>query len=126
MTGPIELDEAALKALPLPRHREGDDKEDRGLVLIIGGSAENPGAALLAGQAAMRVGAGKLRIATCASVAAPLAIAMPEARIYAMAETPAGGVSAAESERLLQLAHRAAAVVVGPGMLDHQAIAAVV
>src|SRR5438132_1705170 len=57
-----------LRGWPLPRPGEEGDKEERGRVLVVGGGAEVPGGAILAGVAALRAGAGKLRIATAAGV----------------------------------------------------------
>lgn len=81
MNGAVRLDADLLKSFPLPPLDEDGDKEDRGRVLIVGGSREVPGAAILAGVAALRAGAGKLHIATDAGVAVPIAIAVPEARV---------------------------------------------
>ena len=47
----------ALRSWPLPMPEEGG-KEQRGTVLVLGGSAELPGAVLLAGLAALRPKAG--------------------------------------------------------------------
>jgi ADP-dependent NAD(P)H-hydrate dehydratase len=77
------LDAELLRAFPLPRLSEEGNKEDRGRALIVGGSAEVPGAALLAGIAALRAGAGKLQIVTDEAVATMIAIAVPEARVIA-------------------------------------------
>lgn len=77
------LDADTLRAFPLPCLSEEGDKEDRGRALIVGGSAEVPGAAILAGIAALRAGAGKLQIATDAAVATAIGIAVPEARVIA-------------------------------------------
>src|SRR5215207_284628 len=68
------LTRAALKHFPLPRVEDGG-KESKGRILIVAGSREVPGAALLCATAAMRSGAGKLKIATSQSVAVPVAIA---------------------------------------------------
>ncbi len=62
------------------------DKEMRGHVLMLGGSREMPGAVILAATAALRAGAGKLTIATGASVAQLVALAMPEARVIGLTE----------------------------------------
>jgi ADP-dependent NAD(P)H-hydrate dehydratase len=48
--------------------------------MVIGGAAEVPGALLLAGVAALRVGAGKLQLAAPRSAATSLGVALPEAR----------------------------------------------
>ena len=65
------LDRSALQSHPLPPVVDGD-KETKGRILIVAGSREVPGAALLTATAAMRAGAGKLRIATVESVAPQL------------------------------------------------------
>ena len=52
---------ALLRAWPLPDG--GSGKDDRGSVLVIGGARKTPGAALLAGVAALRAGAGRLTLA---------------------------------------------------------------
>ena len=87
----IALDARLLRGWPLPEVAQDADKEDRGRVLVVGGSREIGGAVLLAATAALRAGAGKLVIATAQSVAAPLALRVPEARVIALPETAAGG-----------------------------------
>ena len=62
------LDRGALDSHPLPPVIDGD-KETKGRILVIAGSRDVPGAALLTATAAMRAGAGKLRIATVESIA---------------------------------------------------------
>jgi ADP-dependent NAD(P)H-hydrate dehydratase len=79
-----------LRAHPLPTHEEVSDKQARGRVLVIGGSTEVPGSALLAGLGALRAGAGILQIATCQSAASHLGLAMPEAMVVPCPETTAG------------------------------------
>ena len=120
MTGeqPVRLDSEALRRWPLPPLDDGADKEARGRVLVIGGSREVAGAVLLAGTSALRVGAGKLVLATVASAAAPLAIAMPEARVIALPETSAGGIDPDGVRALEKVVESARAVLVGPGMMD--------
>ena len=49
---PTEVDAALLRTLPLPQPSDDDDKDRRGRVLVVAGSVEVPGAALLAGVAA--------------------------------------------------------------------------
>ncbi|GEP03830.1 NAD(P)H-hydrate dehydratase [Methylobacterium oxalidis] len=106
----------SLRALPLPMPDEGS-KDQRGTVLVLGGSVEVPGAALLAGVAALRAGAGRLRIATVQSVAKSMALAVPEARVIGLAETEEGEIDPAQAEeRVSALAERSEAVLVGPGL----------
>ncbi len=122
----ISLDSAALRDWPLPMPSSEGDKEQRGHVLILGGSREMPGAIILAATAALRAGAGKLTIATGASVAQLVALAMPEARVIGLRETPDGGFERAAIAELKPLADRVNAVLIGPGMQDETATAALV
>ncbi|HST43680.1 MAG TPA: NAD(P)H-hydrate dehydratase [Luteimonas sp.] len=108
---------SALRAWPLPDPSGSGSKEDRGRVLVVGGTREIPGAALLAGIAALRAGAGKLQVATVAEVAVPMAIALPEARVIGLRSGARGGLAALDRATLDCVA-RAHAVVLGPGMDD--------
>lgn len=95
--------------LPTP----GDSKRSRGTALIIGGSASTPGAVMLAGLAALRVGAGVLSLGVPRSVAVPLAMAVPESGVTGFDESTAecwapGGLD--------QAAAAADAILVGPGL----------
>ena len=115
----MKLDRSALKAHPLPPIVDGD-KETKGRVLIIAGSREVPGAALLTAAAAMRAGAGKLRIATVESIAVPLGVAMPEAMVVGLAEDDKGGFGRAALKLLAEQAQDVDAVVAGPGMAESE------
>lgn len=110
------LDAELLRSFPLPDIPEDGDKEERGRLLLVAGSREVPGAALLAGVAGMRAGAGKLQVATAASIAALLGVAIPEARVLGCAETPEGCLSAEAVARILQLVAEAQAATVGCGL----------
>lgn len=116
MTAPVELDDAALRAWPLPRPSHDGDKEARGRVLVIAGSAEMPGAAVLAGEAALRAGAGKLVVATAATVAPWVAQQLPEARVVALAEADDGGLRPEGIDTLGPLLAQTGSVLAGPGM----------
>lgn len=118
-----KIDAAYLSANPLPDPDEGGDKHSRGRVLIIAGSVEVPGAALLAGLGALRSGAGVLQLATCKSNAAHLGMAMPEAMIVGCRETSSGEIDPSNSERLVDLASDADAVLMGPGLVDETSVA---
>src|SRR3954464_9018005 len=74
------------------------DKNSRGSILVIGGSWEPLGAVRLAAEAAMRAGAGKLQVATVASVASHAAAALPEALVRSLPETDGGAISADAAE----------------------------
>ena len=118
----MKLDQAALRAHPLPPVVDGD-KETKGRILVIAGSREVPGAALLTATAAMRAGAGKVRIATVESAALPLGIAMPEAMVVGLAEDKHGGFAASAVAPLVEQAEDVDAVVAGPGMATGPACA---
>jgi NAD(P)H-hydrate epimerase len=96
--------EERITKLP-PRARAGH-KGDYGHVLVIGGEQGMPGAARMAGEAAYRVGAGLVSIATRAMHASLLNMVRPELMCY--------GVESAED--LKPLLDRATVVIIGPGL----------
>src|SRR3954465_8109904 len=112
MSGPSVIDAELLRATPLPRLNQEGDKDDRGRVLIVAGSPEVPGAALLAGIAALRAGAGKLQIATAASIAPHLGLAVPEALVIGLPEAMHGILDPPSLQRLTAYAARSDAVLV--------------
>jgi hydroxyethylthiazole kinase-like uncharacterized protein yjeF len=124
--GPIDVDQALLRTWELPMPDPAGDKEGRGHVLILGGSREMPGAVILAATAALRAGAGKLTIATGKSVAQLVALALPEARVIGLSETDTGGFTQDAVATLDPLADKVTAILVGPGMQDEPATAALV
>ena len=106
-----------LRAWPLPGG--GSGKDDRGSVLVIGGARMTPGAALLAGVAALRSGAGRLTLAVAESVAVHLAVALPEAGVLRLPETASGTVKGSSAAAVLAAPVEAAdAVLIGPGLDD--------
>lgn len=111
-----------LRANPLPDPDHEGDKQQRGRVLVIAGSVEIPGAALLAGLSVLRAGAGILQIATCRTAAPHLGIAMPEAMVIGCAETLSGGIDPSNTPRLAELASRCDAILIGPGMMDDDTV----
>lgn len=121
-----DVDTALLRSWPVPMPAVEGDKEIRGHVLVLGGSCEMPGAVILAATACLRAGAGKLTIATGQSVAQLVALAMPEARVIGLLEHPSAGFSLDAVACLDPLAERVDAVLIGPGMRDEAATAALV
>lgn len=81
-------------------------KGQLGHVLIVGGDLGMGGAVLLAAEAALRLGAGMVSVATRAEHVAPLLARLPEVMVKAMR-------SAADLQPLLA---RASVVVLGPGL----------
>ena len=120
MSGGILLDRKALEAFPLPNIEEGD-KHSHGRLLIVAGSRTLAGAALLCAMAAMRSGTGKLQIATVASVAPQIAVAMPESRTIGLDEDKSGAFGAKAAKEVAKLAENVDAVVAGPGMFRNSA-----
>lgn len=114
-----DLDLALLnRRFPLPSLDGSGSKEDRGRLLAIAGSRELAGAAMLSGLGALRAGAGKLQIATAASIAASLAVAVPEARVIGLEETGEGCIAPGEFDRLIGWAKGAQAVLLGCGLQE--------
>jgi len=114
----IDLDARMLRGWALPEIAQEADKEVRGRVLVVAGSREIPGAALLAAVAALRAGAGKLVIATAQTVAAQLAFAVPEARVIALPETAQGSFAMQGLALLEGTAQGSDAALIGPGLMD--------
>ena len=114
---PREVDDALLREWRLPEPDADGDKESRGRVLVLAGSREMPGAAVLAGTAALRAGAGKLVIATPQSAAQTVAAGVPEARVIAIPEGSDGSVTLFALPLLQGLADQTACLLVGPGMV---------
>jgi hydroxyethylthiazole kinase-like uncharacterized protein yjeF len=115
----IELDDAALREWPLPLPSGEGDKEKRGRVLVVAGSREIPGAAVLAATGALRAGAGKVAIAAPASIAQAIAFAVPESRVIALEESADGGIAARAANDLEALASATGALLIGPGLPYH-------
>lgn len=108
-----------LRNWPLPA--PGGGKEGRGRVIVVGGSRATPGAVRLAGEAALRSGAGKLQIATAETVAPGLAVRIPESKTVGLAEREDGELAAVGAETIVGLAQSCDAVVLGPGIGDKAA-----
>ncbi len=108
-----------LRGRPLPEPTGG--KNARGSILVIGGSTETLGAVLLAAEAALRAGAGKLQVATVASLAPFAATVLPEALVRGLPETDGGAIAPDAADSVRDLAESADAVLIGPGMGDREA-----
>jgi hydroxyethylthiazole kinase-like uncharacterized protein yjeF len=112
-TEPVTVTAAVLRDWRLPE--PSGSKETRGRTLIVGGSDQTPGAVMLAAEAALRSGAGKLQVATVASLAPHIAVALPEALVLPLPER-GGDISPAAGDDILELAVDASAVLFGPGV----------
>jgi hydroxyethylthiazole kinase-like uncharacterized protein yjeF len=112
---------ALLKRWCLPQHDGDLGKKDRGRVLVVGGSRQVPGAIMLAAIGALRAGAGTLQIATSRSVAPALAIAVPEACVFALRESARGELAKNSCAAIAREIEHCDALLVGPGMRDPDA-----
>lgn len=114
------LDSDWLRAHPLPQPASDADKNGRGRVLVVGGCVTVPGGIRLTAEAALRAGAGKVQVATIASAAMAMGVAMPEIAVHAMPEAENGELGACGA-LLDTLAGRADAVIAGPAVACHDA-----
>ncbi|MDR7187311.1 NAD(P)H-hydrate dehydratase [Microbacterium sp. BE35] len=106
------MTESLLREWGLPD--PGESKKSRGDVVVVGGSRSSPGAVLLAGESALRVGAGRVALAVPQSIDAQVGIALPEAGILALPDDAEAPLSAELGEKVAA----ADAVLVGPGFSD--------
>lgn len=100
----------------LPSYSRNAHKGTRGRVLIAAASRGMTGAAALAGEAALRVGAGLVHVAAPESSQPVVATLRPEFMTLAFPESAFGGFAEAAAEPFLARAARADALAVGPGM----------
>jgi ADP-dependent NAD(P)H-hydrate dehydratase / NAD(P)H-hydrate epimerase len=91
---------------PLPRRQRCSHKGNYGHVLIVGGDCGYSGAARLAGEAALRVGAGLVSVATRTEHAGLMNLNRPELMCH--------GVGSAR--QLAVMLEKASVVVIGPGL----------
>lgn len=100
----------------LPARPPRAHKGTFGRVLVVAGSQQYAGAALLTGLGAARAGAGLVCLATAESVGLRLMAAVPELTALLLPEEAAGLPSPAGWRRLAAEARGYDAVVVGPGL----------
>jgi NAD(P)H-hydrate epimerase len=108
--------DAAWAAARLPSRPERAHKGDFGRVLVVAGSIEYPGAALLTALGAMRAGAGLVRVAAAESVVARLAGAVPEVTWMSLDEEAPGLIAPGGWRRVTTEAADYDAAVIGPGL----------
>jgi NAD(P)H-hydrate epimerase len=101
----MRLEYQQLKSI-LKKRKQATHKADFGHVLLVGGNIGMPGAIRLAGEAALRTGAGLVTIATRESHAASISSARPELIVR--------GVE--DNETLKELSASADVIAIGPGL----------
>ena len=118
------LDRASVRRRLPPRPPAGH-KGTFGHVLLVAGSVGMVGAAILAGRASLRSGAGLLTVGIPASQAATVHAALPEALVVSLAEER-GHITPAGVESLGAALGRATVLAMGPGLSrDEETSAAV-
>ena len=126
MADPVPLDSNWLRDNPLPSPDPHADKNARGRVLAVGGCRSVPGGIRLTAEAALRAGAGKVRVATVESAAIALGVAMPEIAVFGLPEDAQGEIAADGGEVLAPLFEHIDAVIVGPAIGSEAAAGAIV
>lgn len=109
---PEQVSAELLRSWGLPD--PGDSKKSRGDVVVVGGSRRSPGAVVLAAEAALRVGAGRVAVIVPQSMEIAVGLAVPEAGVYGV---PAQVDDPFPDDVREHLAS-ADAVLVGPGFAD--------
>jgi len=112
---PTALSRAELARHPLPAVTEAS-KDERGRLLVVAGSRNTPGSAVLAATAAMRSGCGKVSIATVESMAPHVALAVPESYVLPLPERRDGAFARSAIGLIVDRCDDVDAIVVGPGL----------
>jgi hydroxyethylthiazole kinase-like uncharacterized protein yjeF len=124
--GATWLDSGWLRDHPLPEPDNEADKNERGRVVVIGGARTVPGGIRLTAEAALRAGAGKVRVATVESAAIALGVAMPEIAVFGLPEDEDGEIASGCGEVIGKLLKRCDAVIVGPAISGSEPAGAIV
>jgi NAD(P)H-hydrate epimerase len=102
---------------PLARLRDaGSDKRSQGHLAVVGGSADLPGAVLMAVLSALRSGVGLVTAFVPEGFSAAFASRAPEAMWVGLPQTPAGGLARGGLGRIIAGLERASALAFGPGL----------
>lgn len=103
--------------LELSRRGPHANKGDTGKVLVVAGSRGKTGAACLAGEAALRAGAGLVTVATPESSQPVVASQLiKECMTEPLAETASGMAAREAAERVIELAEARDVIAIGPGL----------
>ena len=98
-----------------PRPRDSN-KGKFGHVLVVAGSRAKPGAAAMAGLAALRAGAGLVTVACPESAVGSIASHSAELMMEPLAETESGEIARAAFDRIAELAAKRTLIAIGPGI----------
>jgi hydroxyethylthiazole kinase-like uncharacterized protein yjeF len=108
-------EEEIRKWLSIPR-RLDTHKGDYGHLLVIAGSVGKTGAAAMACEAALRMGAGLVTLAIPKSLNAIMEMKLTEVMTEPLPETPKQTLSLRAFNSLLRLCEKKRAVIIGPGI----------
>lgn len=114
--GEVYLLDRIEAACRLPFRSPDAHKFAAGALLMIAGSDQYRGAAMLAGEAALRIGCGMLYLGVPASIRAAIDTGLREAITFPLPETRQGTVSGDAWAAIAPYLERADAVAIGPGM----------
>ncbi len=114
----MEVADPEMVSAYLPERTLASHKGTFGTALVIAGSTSYTGAALLAGSAAYRVGAGLVTMAVPEPLYTALAGHIPEATWVTLAHE-SGFISEHAVDVVLKNFDRATAILIGPGMGNH-------
>lgn len=103
-------------AFRLPVRAPDAHKFSAGTLVMVAGSTQYRGAALLAGEAALRMGCGMVYLGVPASIRAQIDIGLREAITFPLPETSDGTVAQDAAPVIAPYLERADAVAIGPGM----------
>ena len=108
-------DASSLKGV-VPRRAGAAHKYSAGSLLVVAGSAEATGAAVMVGKGAQRAGCGIIFVVTAESDAPLVDVQLIEALVSGAPEDGSGNMGADALESILEHAEGASAIVVGPAM----------
>lgn len=109
----LDIQEAALR---LPYRAPDVNKFDVGTAVIVAGSRQYRGAALLAAEAALRGGCGMVYLAVPESIRTEVDVALREAITVGLPETADGTVAPGALEHIAPFLERAHCAAIGPGL----------
>ena len=102
---------------PLFALRPSDSNKGKyGHVLVVAGARRKPGAAAMAGIAALRAGAGLVTVACPESALAAVSMHSPELMTEPLPETDSGEISRSAFEHIVELAGKRSLIAIGPGI----------
>ncbi|MHB1418727.1 MAG: NAD(P)H-hydrate dehydratase [Bacillota bacterium] len=110
----------------LPVRQSSDHKGTFGHVLVVGGSEGLTGAVAMAGEAALRSGAGLVTVAVPRSLHPIMEIKTTEVMTRPLPETIEKSLSQEGADKVLELVEQASVVILGPGMSRNSSTAALV